>query len=128
MNEIETILSGSTFASFNEFIRLKSSEDETWQFWANFVFRDCYAYIALYVAIRGSNWHLRLASLKLMAPVFTAFDRDYYRKIIPDHLANLHNYPPYILECFEKGLFTASISGKEWRSVALDEAHEMCVN
>ena len=41
-----------------------------------FVFNDCYIYLALYLAKRGSSWKLRLSSLKQMAPLFTAFDND----------------------------------------------------
>ena len=63
-----------------------------------------------------------------MVPLFTAFDRDIYRKIIPDHLANLHHFPKEAIECFKKGAFTVNLSGRECRSVAIDEAHEMCVN
>ena len=36
--------------------------------------------------------------------------------------------PPSVKRCFESGAFVCSISGKQMRSVALDEAHEMLVN
>ena len=113
---------------FLEFVRKQSSNDDTWKFWSQFVLQDCFAYICLFLAIRSSNWHLRISALKQMAPVFAAFDRSHYEKIIPHHLADVLQYPDHIKNRFEAGAFTVSIKGHPWRSVAMDEAHEMCVN
>lgn len=38
-----------------------SSLDETWKFWAQFVFVDAMVYIGLFLAICSGNWHLRKA-------------------------------------------------------------------
>ena len=117
-----------SFSEFHQFITQQSDIDDTWKFWTQFVFLDCFAYIALYLAIRGSNWQLRIASLKLMAPLFSAFDRDLYQQIIPNHLADIQQYPKEILQCFQASGFIVCLNGRQWHSVALDEAHEMCVN
>jgi hypothetical protein len=75
--------------------------------------------------VRASNWDLRMFALKIMAPLFTAFDQSYYSKIIPHHLAEYQLFPDHI----KKNLaFTVSVSGKGGYSVALDEAHEMLIN
>ena len=63
-----------------------------------------------------------------MAPIFHAFDRTYYLKIIPQHLEDMLKCPRYILKQFESGGFVVSVTGTQWSSVALDEAHEMLIN
>lgn len=70
-----------------------------------------------------------MASMKLMAPVFTAFDHSTYYKVISQHVADVLCMPPNILTMFERGAFVVSICGTPWHSVGLiDEAHEMLVN
>ena len=97
-------------------------KDDTWKFWINFLFNDCQAYVGLYIAICCGMWTLRLASLKKMGPVFTAFDR---LKILPHEVASL---PNVVRQCLSRGGFVCNIRGTKKRAVALDEAHEMLVN
>ena len=66
---------------FTAFLREESSKDRTKQFWCQFVFQDCYAYVCLYMAIRSGNWYLRMGAIKSMAALFTAFDRPKYQKL-----------------------------------------------
>lgn len=113
---------------FDKFIAKQSALDNTWKLWSNFVFRDCCVYMSLHTAVRTSNWKLRLSSLKLMAPLFFSFDKTHYQRIIPQHLADLKNYPKEILQCLESGGFTVSLKGRTNHSLALDEAHESCIN
>ena len=94
MERIEALLEDAeTHPNFMKYIQQMAQADDTWKFWVQFVFSDCYSYIGLYWAIRGSNWKLRLSSLKNMAPFFAAFDRDTYERIVPNHLADLQQYP-----------------------------------
>lgn len=113
---------------FKSFLDAKASQDPNWKFWKQFVFEVGLAYIGLFLAIRSGNWDLRLASIKLMAPIFTAFDHQTYRKLIAQHLADLCKFPNEIINSFRKGGFVVSLSGKQWHSVAVDEAHEMKIN
>ncbi|SMN12414.1 hypothetical protein SPBRAN_864 [uncultured Candidatus Thioglobus sp.] len=113
---------------FNKFITKQGEADDTWQFWSNFVLTDCFGYVCLFIAIRTSNWDLRVSSLKNMIPLFSAYDRPCYQKLIPDHIADIECYDQQILTCFREGGFTVKIKGGMGHAVALDEAHEMCVN
>ena len=112
---------------FTTFLREESSKDRTKQFWCQFVFQDCYAYVCLYMAIRSGNWDLRMGAIKSMAALFTAFDRPKYQKLIPQHIVDLLTIPE-VLSHLKKGEFTVSIRGRAGHSVGIDEAHEMCIN
>ena len=113
---------------FNVYIVSMSEKDANWRFWGDFIHLNCFAYIALFCAIRSGNWHLRIGALKLMAPLFSAFDRPTYRKVIPMHLADCILLPADITTSFCNGGFSISITGRPWHSVGIDEAHEMLIN
>ena len=64
---------GTRCLNFLTFIHQMSKIDDTWKFWAQFVFSDCYCYVVLYLAIRvaigscvyqaWSRWHHSLQPL-----------------------------------------------------------------
>ncbi len=113
---------------FMEFIQKCANTNATWKFWTQFVFEDAFAYINLYIALRSRNCKLRLACLKLMATIFSAYEHFTCKKIIAQHLADVLAYPSSIVEQLKKGCFSVSLSGRPWHSVAIDEAHEMAIN
>ena len=113
---------------FNKFVLKQAEADDTWKLWSNFVFKDCFCYIALFLAIRTSNWDLRVWSLKSMAPLFSAYDRPCYQKLVPNHIQDIQRFPDSILKCFQAGGFTVKLKAGLGHAVALDEAHECCIN
>ena len=128
MEHIKEYMGYKQYNTFYTLIEEYAIHDNTWQFWASFIFEDCMAYINLFIAIRQKNWHLRVAAIKLMAPLFAAFDRTYYERLIPAHLSDIQTYPKTTIKYFENGGFTISLNGNAGHSVALDEAHEMSIN
>ena len=115
------------FDNFREFIQTMARTDDTWRFWVQFIFEDAMAYISLFLAIRSGDWELRLASVKAMAAVFTAFDHPTYQKLISQHLEDIATMPSPIITMFRQGAFVVSITGRPWHSVGIDESHEMLI-
>lgn len=105
-----------------------SQKQDTIKFWYNYITEDCFAYIALFIAVRYKNWKLRTASIKEMAAIFTAFDCPTYQQLIPHHLHDLATLPTHLLNHLEKGAFAVRLSESKCHAVALDECHEMCIN
>lgn len=126
-----TLMSGPmplNYTGFTHFMKDLSQKYETVRFWYQYVSTDCFAYIGLFLSLRYRNWELRNGSLKLMAAVFSAFDRPIYQEIIPQHLKDLLTMPSCVLHHLRKGSFSVRLSPSEWHGVALDECHEMCIN
>ena len=82
----------------------------------------------MYMSVRSTQWDLQLASLKNIVSLFAAFDRPNNHKLLPQHIADLLQAPPEIVAALSEGGFTASLSGRFYHNVALDEAHEMLIN
>ena len=114
--------------NFMSYVALCANESLTCKFWAQFLCQDGLAYIAMYLAIRSGNWPLRMAAIKYMAPLFTAFDRTRYQKLIIQHIYDMLQFPDEVLCYLVEGGFSVSITGKACHSVGIDEAHEMCIN
>ena len=100
------------FCQFTSFLQSQGNNDLNWKFWKDYVLLNAFSYIALFSSIRSGNWDLRLASIKLMAPVFSAFDRPTYRKLIPQHLADCLLLPCAVQDKFSRGGFVVSITGR----------------
>ncbi|CAC5413510.1 unnamed protein product [Mytilus coruscus] len=126
-SKLETLLDG-VCTYFNQWRFHNCTASATFQFWDAFVHTDFMVYLGLYIGIRSRNWNLRNVSLKKLACLFYAFDRHNYLRMIPYHLADLQTFPQSVLDHFEAGCFSVSITGKNYYCVALDEAHEMEIN
>ncbi len=50
-----------------------------------------------------SNWKLRIAAITLMAALFTAFHRQKYQKLIPQHILDMLTIPTDVLSELESG-------------------------
>ena len=50
---------------------------------------DAMAHVGFFLAVQSGDWQLRIISMKLMAPVFTAFNHQVYQRLIAQHLADL---------------------------------------
>lgn len=107
---------------------IQVAHNPTWKFWNQFVFKDCFAYISMYIAFRSGNWNLRMAAYKLMVPLFTAFDRFVYQQLIAQHIFDVNSFPQDLLKALEDGGFVVSLRGCTCHSIGVDEAHEMCIN
>ena len=83
--------------------------------------------LCVMLLIRSSKWDLRIAAIKSMAALFTAYDRPNYQKLVAQHINDLLTMPQEIIEQLKRG-FTVSILGRPGHSIGIDEAHEMCVN
>eukprot|EP00117_Sycon_ciliatum_P012796 scpid88825/ scgid4999/ len=118
----------ATFSQLRDYADKMSKVDATWKFWTEFYFNHMMAYISLWTAVRSGNWDLRIAAIKSLAPLFHAFDRTFYLRLVPHHLAHVACMPGEVIDHFKAGAFSVSLSGKSFNSVALDECHEMCVN
>ena len=116
------------FDKLKEFVDNLSSKDPTWKFWSQFVFKDALAYVAFFLAIPSGDWDLKMASVKLMAPIFSAYDHSNYSKLIARHISDVLSLPTSILSSFKEGCFVVSFTGKAWHSVGIDQAHEMGIN
>lgn len=81
-----------SYSEFKKFANRMAETDNTWKFWWQFVTQDCLAYVMLHLGIRCSKWNLRVSALKLMVPLFVAYDRKTYQRLIPYHLADIQKY------------------------------------
>lgn len=114
---------------FTSYIKAMTESHVMCLFWHRFLETDLFGYIALFVAIRNCDWNLRLASIKLMAPIFFAFDRPIYKRLVATHLVDILCMPPELLKYFEdNGAFGAHITSRSGHATAMDETHEMVIN
>ena len=103
-------------------------KQDTIRFWFQYVTVDVMCYFSLFIAIRYRNWHLRNGSIKLLAPIFFAFDRPVYQSLIPRHNYDVLCLPDSVHKHLQQGSFSIRLSSTEWHGVALDECHEMKIN
>ena len=76
--------------------------------------------MSLFLAIRTSNWDLRISRLKKNGPLILSIDRLCYQKLIPSHIADIECYDKQIIECLKKVGFTLKVKGGLGHAVALD--------
>ena len=113
---------------FGTFMDSLCKEQKTCKFWYEYITINALIYMSLFVAIRNGDWMLRMAAIKSMAAVFSAFDRPIYQRLVPQHLADLLGFPAPVLEYLKKGAFSVRLTKSNGHAVGIDEAHEMKIN
>ena len=113
---------------FGTFMDSLCKQQTTCKFWYEYLTINSLIYMSLFVAIRNGDWMLRMAAIKSMAAVFSAFDRPIYQRLVPQHLADLLCFPAPVLEYLKKGAFSVRLTKSNGHAVGIDKAHEMKIN
>ena len=127
-DKVSSLKSSVMLAEFVSYSEKLCQKQDTLKFWYQFATVDVMAYMGLYLGIRYRNWHLRNSSIKQLAAIFAAFDRPIYQQLIPNHIRDILCLPDGVLKHLQVGGFSISLSATQWRSVAIDECHEMKIN
>ena len=129
LNDIESAIpTGLCYSDFHFFMKQLGEKQDTIRFWFQYVTVDVMSYFSLFIAIRYRNWYLRNGSIKLLAPIFFAFDRPIYQSLIPRHIYDVLCLPDSVHKHLQQGSFSIRLSSTEWHGVARDECHEMKIN
>ena len=116
------------FKRYSVFYEKMAKTDDTSTFWNLFTDNVMLPHVMLWYGMRFANWDLRVAAIKLIAPISHALDRTSYLTILSRHIATVYCTPAPILIHFKSGGFVVNLSGKAFSSVAFDESHEMLIN
>ena len=98
----------ATVGGFNAFLTTRLAK--TAKLWTNCL-KDLGTYVMFWLSLRTASCQVRMGTLKKMAQLFHAFDRPNYMELTAMHFADVWQLPPAVLQHFEKGAFTASITG-----------------
>jgi len=115
----QSIASLST--EFSLFIK-KMPDDDIGTFWKQFVFEDAMPYIGEFFAMQSKDWYLRLANMKLMAPVIYCL----WQLHLPESY-----FTTFSRHCnhYTGNASTRSICSEYlWPNMAIHEAHKMLIN
>ena len=104
-DEIFSIFTDAMLQRFDEWMSLETTKSNNFAFSDTFIHLDMMAYLGFYIAVRSRNWELRNASLKKLACLFHAFDKQNYLRMIPYHLADLQTFPSDGIDFFSQGCF-----------------------
>ena len=86
---------------------------------------DFQAYLAVYIAIRTSDWTLRNAGIKSMATRFVRSGATLYQWLVLRHLADLgQTFPDSVITKFENGAWVRALKDGQGVTLARDEYHE----
>jgi hypothetical protein len=121
---LQTVSIEELLESFEAWIKKRSVTDKTFAKWAQYL-KAVANYLMLYHGTHIRHWYLRLAAVKRLGQYFRSFDRTWYQRLVPQHLAILARTPPYIIDCFINGGFALKLDNT---GLAIDDAHESKIN
>ena len=83
------------FEMYSIFSDKMAKSDDTWKFWNIFTYNVMLPYLMFWFGIRFANWELRVAAIKLIAPISHALGRTRYLRILPRHVADTQYFKPF---------------------------------
>ena len=87
-----SIFTDAMLQRFDEWRGLERTKSDTFTVYDTFIHRDMMAYVGFYIAVRSRNWKLSNASLKKLAWLFHAFDKQNYLRMIPYHFVDIQTF------------------------------------
>jgi hypothetical protein len=87
-----SIFTDAMLQRFDEWRGLERTKSDTFTVYDTFIHRDMMAYVGFYIAVRSRNWKLSNASLKKLACLFHAFDKQNYLRMIPYHFVDIQTF------------------------------------